>query len=1617
MSDEKRCAECGAVLSAGALQGLCPACLLKRGFATGSSVGASNQGARTEYVPPAPNELARYFPELEILELIGRGGMGAVYKARQKSLDRLVALKILPFSVNRDPAFAERFAREARALARLAHPNIVNVHDFGQADGLYYFVMEFVDGLNLRQLLNSGKMAPKDALAIVPQICDALQYAHDKGIVHRDIKPENILLAKDGTVKIADFGLAKLVGVEARDLTITDKHDVMGTPHYMAPEQVEHPQDVDHRADIYSLGVVFYQMLTGELPIGRFAPPSRKVQIDVRLDEVVLRALEKEPALRYQHASVLKTEVETIASGEDLGHTAAAASPGDLASLRSCICYVSSPEHLRSFYGSCIYIYEGKGTLHLNAEELAFSGPKSSIHIPLCSIRDLHIGHYSRLAKPLRLDYISVTYEEAGNSRTRLFTPSWSGLTPTPITNRLVADWFNAIQAAVRKIQGATIATTPQRTAGVPPADASVARGLGERELKRGGILLVGRRDGQRVIVWRGVANTFFAILGCVLIGALIFRFFVPIGAEGLIAAFLLAALVATGGVIMGFRTPVEQLTPLDDPLPGSGGHPAEQTKFSSWNYTPGGLSPFTSSEVREIFVHMTEVEKLRMKKFGAAFSIWNAATFFLPFACVWFFPIPVPLNWIIGSVVLLVGLAFYPLWWRKMANLLCDTAWAKERGYNPTSLRIFPFGNTGIMLLGVVSLLVLAVCWWQTYEPAGVWLPYLSQSSIPEQDGELLFRVTEVSQHKQIVLVRIACEPALARYRLLATDSGPGFELRDGATNGMPNVDCLIAPDPNHIVGKALAGSNEFSGKPDYLIGFILPDEQAAARAVEQVRQFYLAKSNGLTKGQSSLPLFSLRRRLGNDAHGQPVFEQIWCSFMLEVKSTTQRTTANNLSFGPVIEAALDTSKPGGYDVDTGRFNEVAPEDMKQGTEWSRRSGSDLIILEPSGTNISEVCGLIFVDMKPVEVEESFWQRSAEELSNSPYFTSLMVQTSSAESRMQWWPARKPRDTSDTPTYLFKTREGGMGLLQITVVTENPRGVKIRYKLVQAAAAMPAIPPSALQFRFIAPVDSTESSEWLPDISRPNGFRVLREVLLDGSAVVQAGVNIGPSGTREVRMRFNDVGTRRLAEITGSNIDRQLAVVFRGKVLSAPFIRSTYTTGQCGIDILMDASQINEIVDCLNRTAIPTTKTWNFSPVYERVLPFKGILSSQPNADHLFGWLDLDSGLVMTSPVLDYLSRSGHEWTRTNGLDVVTTESSKNVPMLLGIDAVIAPAPTNGWDIVTAADVVQNWELLEQEPQQKKAFGAIPGKTDMFFFRTREGGKGILQILGFADNPHGVKIRYKLVQSGSTAKVIPDSTPEQLAEPPQLRFLAWQDEWKTNQPGAARHPDGSPVTDATEIGWLQQVHPCGMDVSKLHLNPEPRFLHLWFSHPLFGQTSLNDVTLLDDKGEAIPLGAHGSTAGCAQDANELNGQVGWLMDTSSPGVGTNIPPRVTVRLRYTIGALERTQVVSLPFSGGTSLEGNSQLNGVGQNADGKAFVAIAEDAAKLKTRQFDVIAVAKDGRQLPHEGWGRFGPVNEGIRVENFDFPIPLSDVAKFIIGTRPIRTVEWKDVVLPEN
>ncbi|WP_395751020.1 ankyrin repeat domain-containing protein [Prosthecobacter sp.] len=306
MKPTPHCPLCHAPIPQQAADGLCPRCLLIRGVLSTAHGGA-------HFLPPDPQDIAPLFPDLEIMELIGHGGMGVVYKARQPRMDRLVALKILPLQLDADPHFRERFAQEARALAKLSHPGIVRVYDFGVREGMCHLLMEFVAGTDLAQRIHAGRIAPEEAVKIVQQVCDALDYAHAQGVVHRDIKPSNILVSEDGRVKIADFGVAKLMGPRPPDERLTMEGDALGTPLYMAPEQREQPEGVDQRADLYSLGVVFYEMLTGELPKGNFPKPS-ECGLSPEVDEPVLRALENEPARRYQRASELRNAVEHLST-------------------------------------------------------------------------------------------------------------------------------------------------------------------------------------------------------------------------------------------------------------------------------------------------------------------------------------------------------------------------------------------------------------------------------------------------------------------------------------------------------------------------------------------------------------------------------------------------------------------------------------------------------------------------------------------------------------------------------------------------------------------------------------------------------------------------------------------------------------------------------------------------------------------------------------------------------------------------------------------------------------------------------------------------------------------------------------------------------------------------------------------------------------------------------------------------------------------------------------------------------------------------------------------------------------------------------------------------------
>ncbi|MDP1592172.1 MAG: serine/threonine-protein kinase, partial [Prosthecobacter sp.] len=271
-------------------------------------------GGGWRWEPPNPQELQRMLPQFEIECLIGRGGMGAVYRGIQSSLERTVAIKLLPPAIEeQDGAFAERFKNEARLMGRMNHPAIVSVYDFGRtADGQLYFVMEYVDGTDVQRMIaREGRLPPEHALAVTAHLCDALGYAHKQGIVHRDIKPSNVLIDREGRVKVADFGLAKLNTGQNSGLTQTGM--AMGTPDYVAPETLMFGSDVDGRADIYAVGVMLYQMLTGDIPRGMFKMPSQKFQsIDPRFDGIVRRALEHDREERYQSSLELRRDLDVI---------------------------------------------------------------------------------------------------------------------------------------------------------------------------------------------------------------------------------------------------------------------------------------------------------------------------------------------------------------------------------------------------------------------------------------------------------------------------------------------------------------------------------------------------------------------------------------------------------------------------------------------------------------------------------------------------------------------------------------------------------------------------------------------------------------------------------------------------------------------------------------------------------------------------------------------------------------------------------------------------------------------------------------------------------------------------------------------------------------------------------------------------------------------------------------------------------------------------------------------------------------------------------------------------------------------------------------------------------
>ena len=261
------------------------------------------------FIAPDPAELAPLFPGYEIQGLIATGGMGAVYCAVQKSLDRKVALKILPRELSKDAVFCAGFEAEAKAMARLNHPNLIGVFDFGEVNGMLFIIMEYVPGKSLFHSANGRAIDPTEVIRLVVGICQGLAHAHANGIIHRDIKPSNVLLDLSAMPKIGDFGLARPI-----DRQVLEGEQVYGTPHYTAPEVVASPRSVDQRADIFSVGVLLHELLTSKLPADDQRPASLIAHCDVRFDDIIRRATQQLPAARYANARDMANDLQAIAA-------------------------------------------------------------------------------------------------------------------------------------------------------------------------------------------------------------------------------------------------------------------------------------------------------------------------------------------------------------------------------------------------------------------------------------------------------------------------------------------------------------------------------------------------------------------------------------------------------------------------------------------------------------------------------------------------------------------------------------------------------------------------------------------------------------------------------------------------------------------------------------------------------------------------------------------------------------------------------------------------------------------------------------------------------------------------------------------------------------------------------------------------------------------------------------------------------------------------------------------------------------------------------------------------------------------------------------------------------
>ena len=1440
MNQETRCSECGAPLPAGSPEGHCPKCLLRRGLEPNTldgTTGQSSQSAR--WTPPKPEELAARFPELEILELIGRGGMGAVYKARQKNLDRTVALKILPPEIGRDPAFADRFAREAQAMARLSHPHIVAIHDFGQRDGLFFFLMEYMDGLNLCQLMASGNVSPKEALAIVPQICDALQFAHDQGIVHRDIKPENILLDRRGQVKIADFGLVKLMGPSPPGAEATAER-VMGTPPYMAPEQREHPQDVDHRADIYSLGVVFYQMLTGELPAKHIEPPSKKVVIDVRLDEVVLRALEKEPERRYQQASQVKTEVETIVS------TSA------LPPVRDAGADQRSAEYERRAPGWDVRCLKcgftepwGKYGIRLLAQGRNWTiGWCSRCRWVRCHVIEQRRGTTGAATQGLGDGGKNVAANAAPSvpaggkaggpprfSRTAIAGACWAALSLIPIIQMAMAKSLSPSQIGASPWWYALGLLDQRLLALTAPFGATILGCVALAQIRRSAGKLHGLGLAffdamlfpllflDALIVW---ASCFFSLWYAEFMGPPTFPP-APWASHPapILWAFLagLTCLVMDGLIIRWAWRKVDRSAGGSVQVPANG-RPA----------SPKATEPGATQVLRPALLTFAWHAMLLLVMLGLfVFVVPRFAEVFKDLKVA--LPASTALTLTVSHALTRGGFLLLPVLLVLDAGLCILAQYLAGRWLRHVWSALVVCGCGVIVLAAGVSLYLPMSSLAQNVSPSFAAKPETPNAHPKAPSTQAVMATGSLEATTTEPVTKWVCRAAVAEWDIVAVEVGQEVRL---------TVDALP--------------KRKFQGT----VAQVGNTPVAALNAVLYETMIDIANPDPSFKVGMSANVWFI------EAHREDV-----------LKTPSAAKPGAPLAFGPVIERVVKEVA----DLDTGKLASL-PDSVKKDSIVQTVLGA-VTWMESEGMDVlADTTPQFFgVGMRAVARDKGAWGQVT---------PSKVVEVLDASiTKVSTYVMLGPLDGG--ATYVFQTREGGKGVLQILGFIDD--GVKIRYKLVQmpSESDTPATTPRGdtilardVRLSFADPTErdgsfhSRQSAGFslnflpikdLPVLMAictvgPNGFTLSlqRDVLeiAEGKQggkiasyswpatverfekVVPLPVQFGdkqyscpvhfelqrrkdgpPSGSywycaylsgkfpsatgdrafeivnldQEMKFRNSPMGEGKEDAVLG--IDRNgrgISEIEKVAELYAPFRLGSKRYRLTEIDPAKRRVAFREVAESevpeRNASAV-SVQAMSFGPVIERVV-------YDPDATPQDCFIDLNTGKLVSIPddpdlkarirthLLTAIDKEVRSWQSGKGVDATATVAMANGKVIqCGLKAVhlIAGRVANeAWEKWTPDQVKDNPGI------DSSSWRFIPGTAELnlntdgtfpatWIFRTDEGGIGILQIIGSTESQRGVKIRYKLVQTPAKASPTPESAAGQGAQLELLRVQLRQAE------------------------------------------------------------------------------------------------------------------------------------------------------------------------------------------------------------------------------------------------